>query len=200
MTILEKWEITAEELSDIIHKNPSLRGMIFGYVAEHKLHAILEAIPGVTELGKDDDHDRKQKGDRVFSYHGQKIRVEVKSLQTNSIKTLEDESMVASYQCDASDRRIITLPNGEQVNTTCLQVGEFDIVAVNCFGFRNYWEFGFALNSDLPRSRFRGYTEDQQKYLLSSLMPITWPIQAPYTQDVESLLRTIIERRDCSGS
>lgn len=33
-TILEKWQITAEELTKIVEDNPSLRGFMFGYVSE----------------------------------------------------------------------------------------------------------------------------------------------------------------------
>ena len=34
-TILEKWQITAEELTKIVDDNPSLRGFMFGYVSEY---------------------------------------------------------------------------------------------------------------------------------------------------------------------
>jgi hypothetical protein len=36
-TILSRWSITAEELTLAIDENPSLRGMLLGYVAELKL-------------------------------------------------------------------------------------------------------------------------------------------------------------------
>ena len=34
MTILDEWEITAEELTEPLDENPSLRGMLLGYVAD----------------------------------------------------------------------------------------------------------------------------------------------------------------------
>jgi len=36
-SILQRWSITADELTAAIDANPSLRGMLLGYVAEHHL-------------------------------------------------------------------------------------------------------------------------------------------------------------------
>ncbi len=36
-TILDRWGITAEELTEIVAANPSMRGLMLGYVAEYKL-------------------------------------------------------------------------------------------------------------------------------------------------------------------
>ena len=48
MNILEEWEITPEQLTKLLAENPSLRGMLFGYVAELKLREIVTSIPGVS--------------------------------------------------------------------------------------------------------------------------------------------------------
>ena len=37
MTILDEWGITPEQLTALLNENPSLRGMLLGYVAELKL-------------------------------------------------------------------------------------------------------------------------------------------------------------------
>ena len=39
-TILKQWSITDEELTIAIDENPSLRGMLLGYVAEYKLRSL----------------------------------------------------------------------------------------------------------------------------------------------------------------
>lgn len=49
-TILDKWQITAEELTKIVHDNPSLRGFIFGYVSEYKARTYFEDHPGITHV------------------------------------------------------------------------------------------------------------------------------------------------------
>jgi hypothetical protein len=59
--ILEQWGISVEELSKAILENGSLRGMVFGYVAEIKLRKLLEANSEVSFVVKHDDHDRKRK-------------------------------------------------------------------------------------------------------------------------------------------
>src|SRR5260370_3809984 len=85
--ILRRWDITVDELTDAIDGNPSLRGMLFGYVAEHHLRKLwFIGRPHVTHYIKYDDHDRKKKGDLVVTYKGQPLKVESKSLQTNSIQ------------------------------------------------------------------------------------------------------------------
>src|SRR5205809_4128746 len=111
MGILEQWKLSPEELNEILAANPSLRGMTFGYVSEYKLRKMWFSDDGITDLVKYDDHDRAKKGDIAFTYRAVKISVEVKSLQTNTIRVVDD-AYTARFQCDASDRRRVTLPNG----------------------------------------------------------------------------------------
>ena len=143
-TILEKWQITAEELTKIVEENPSLRGFMFGYVSEYKARTYFDGHENIEKLMKYDDHDRSSKGDISFIYKGKEFKIEAKSLQTNSVIKTGDSSWTGKFQCDASDRREILLPNGHTVNTTCLAVGEFDIVAVSLYAFGDEWKFAFA--------------------------------------------------------
>ena len=85
--ILDRWSITPDELTTAIDENPSLRGMLLGYVAEYKLRRMwFIDRPGVTLYVKHDDHDRKKKGDLVVTYRGRDFVIESKSLQTHSIR------------------------------------------------------------------------------------------------------------------
>lgn len=68
--ILNRWSITVDELSQAILENGSLRGMVFGYVAEIKLRNILRSAGTIASLVKDDDHDQKKKGDLHITYKG----------------------------------------------------------------------------------------------------------------------------------
>lgn len=192
--ILQKWDLTPQELSEIVSENPSLRGIMFGYVAEYKARKIWFSRPDIVNLHKPGDHDRTRKGDFIFTYMGQTISVEVKSLQTATV-TKADETYKGRFQCDASDRRTIRLPNGKNVTTTCLLIDEFDLLAVNLFQFENKWRFAFARNKDLPRSRFKGYSKAQRKYLLATLMDVTWPVQPPFEEEPFRLLEQIVRER-----
>lgn len=195
--ILERWQITEQELTLIIDENPSLRGFMIGYIAEHKLRALLTSSGHVEKLEKPDDHDRREgnKSDLILTYRGHRFSFEVKSLQSNSIKPTVDGGYKGKTQVDASDRRLITLPNGDQVETTCLLCGEFDILAINLFQFTEGWDFAFALNRDLPKSTFRGYTEAQRQYLLATLVSVSWPLQNPFSMDPFTLLDILVEER-----
>lgn len=193
-TILEKWQITAEELTKIVDENPSLRGFMFGYVSEYKARTYFDGHENIEKLMKYDDHDRSSKGDISFIYKGKEFKIEAKSLQTNSVIKTGDSSWTGKFQCDASDRREILLPNGHTVNTTCLAVGEFDIVAVSLYAFGDEWKFAFAKNSDLPHpgARSRNVAESDREYLIKTLIDITWPLQPPFTTDVYALLDSML--------
>lgn len=193
-TILEKWQISAEELTRIVEDNPSLRGFLFGYVSEYKVRTYFEGNDEISDLMKYDDHDRTSKGDISFRYKGKEFRIEAKSLQTNSVINKGQDRWSGKFQCDASDRREIRLPNGRTVNTTCLAVGEFDIVAISLYSFGEQWRFAFAKNCDLPHpgDRSRNVAQEDRNYLIKTLIDITWPLQAPFTTDIYSLLDDMV--------
>ncbi len=194
-TILERWGLTAEELTEVIDSNPSLRGFMIGYVGEFKLWQMLLADERIAHAHKYDNHDRAHRNDLAVLYREHEFTFEVKSLKTNSIKYSGDVYS-GDFQCDASDRQPVRLPNGETVETTCLLVGGFDIVAVNLFAFREQWDFAFALNRELPRTKSKKYTPAQQRYLLATSIRITWPLQAPFVSDPFPLLDKLIAERE----
>jgi len=195
-TLLELLDISLDELTQVVRQNPSLYGMLLGYAAEMKLEKMWFAgKPAVSGIQKYDDHDRTRKGDRVVTYKGVSIKVECKSLQTNMIENLGEGRFRGKVQCDASDRRTIRLPDGSTITTTCLRVGEFDILAANLFAFEKTWKFVFALNQDLPRTSYRKYTAKQQKYLLASLVPVSWPPEPPFHDEPFSLMDRIVKER-----
>lgn len=186
-TILDRWEITAGELTEVVDANPSLRGIMLGYLAEVKLRYMWFDRQEVSGWHKYDDHDRRKKGDLVIVYKGREFIIEVKSLQTNTVRR-EDGIWCGKVQCDASDRRTVRLPNGRKIETTCLLVGEFNLLAVNLFESEKTWRFVFAKNSDLPRSRYKKYTKAQRNCLLATLIDVTWPPRPPFRDEPFTLL------------
>lgn len=191
-SILERFNISAEDLTEIVDANPSMRGMLFGYVAEKKFHDLYLSHPDVSEVDKDDDHDRKRKGDRRIVYRGKTVVIEVKSLQTNLIKDLGNDKCTGKSQVDASDSRTVVFPNKSKLKTTCLLRNQFDLLTVNCFGFGNQWRFAFALNSDLPPNTYHGYTKYQQRHLLPTLITVSWPLELPFVDSPFLLLDRLL--------
>lgn len=187
-SVLERWRISEQTLTELVDRNPSLRGVLLGYVAEHKFHEIFLDRPEITEKQKSDDRDRSQKGDWRITYKGKSLTIEVKSLQTNHVKKLGDDRWVGKVQVDASDSRDVRLPDGSVLKTTCLLRGEFDILAINCFAFGEKWRFAFVLNSELPQNSYRKYTEYQRNHLLPTLVTIEWPLKPPFTENFFELL------------
>ena len=194
MTILEEWDITAEQLTSLLDENPSLKGMLLGYTAELKLKEIITSFPEVSFTIKFDDHNRKKKGDLYIIYRGKAFNIESKSLQSSIIKyDSENNLWQGKAQVDASDRRTVQLPNGQELNTTLLLRDEFDVLAVNCYAFENTWRFVFARNSDLPHSSYKKYSEEARKSLIASLISVSWPPEPPFYSDLQSLLNEMIE-------
>lgn len=192
--ILEYFDVSVAELSEAVLGNPSLRGMVLGYMAEVKLRRLFENLAGISNLRKGDDHDHTDKGDLTVTYKGLDVRIESKALQTTSIRR-DDEGYRGKVQCDASDKRKLRLPNGKSVETTCLLVGEFDILAACVFGFRRRWEFAFALNRDLPTSSYKGYKPGVRKYLLKTLVNVSLPFEPPFVADPLVLLERLYQER-----
>jgi transcriptional regulator with XRE-family HTH domain len=194
--ILEKWDMKIADFETLIFDNPSLRGFVIGYLAEAKLREMIAKDPRITGLKKFDDHDRKNKHDLVIVYKNREYTIEVKSLQTSTVKVKEGDIYEARFQCDASDKRKIILEGGQEVTTTCLRFGDFDIVAVNLFAFRGKWEFGFALNRDLPASEYSKYPEALRKNLIKSIIPISMPFNDPFVSDISILLDRLHQERE----
>lgn len=197
-TILDRWGISARDLTKLVNENASLRGIMLGYVAEHKFKEFVEGHPLISGSRKYDDHDRTRKSDRIIVYKGMEFSVEVKSLQTNSVKHT-DGRWTGCAQVDGSDRRIVKFPDGTTLNTTLLLRGQFDLLAVNCFSFEQKWHFAFALNRDLPKSRFKKYTESQRDQLIASLVPVTWPPEPPFVDDPFPLVERLFVERSRKG-
>ncbi|MCU0783781.1 MAG: hypothetical protein MUF81_06980 [Verrucomicrobia bacterium] len=99
-----KW-VSAETILRVIQDNPSLRGFVYGYVSEMEFEQhYLKARKTIESFSKDDDH-KKTKSDRTVVFKGKPISIQVKSIQTNSIR-FEDGKFTAKVQNDASDRRV----------------------------------------------------------------------------------------------
>ena len=192
-SILERWNITVDELTELIDANPSLRGMMLGYVAELQLRKLLVVFPEIRYLGKGDDHDRSSKGDCLIEYKGKQFRVEAKSLQTNSIKHTNGIHF-GKANVDASDKRAVSLPDGSRIETTCLLRGGFDMLAVNCFAFEEQWRFVFAANADLPSTSGKKYSEYQRQHLLATLVPVTCPPEPPFYDSPIPVLDVLLEQ------
>ena len=127
-------------------------------------------------------------------YQGEKITVEVKSLQTASLRRTNG-GYVGRCQNDASDKRPVKLPDGTTLSTTFLLAGTFDLLAINLFEFGQQWRFGFVRNRDLARSRHRAYTDQQCEYLLPTSVPVTWPLTSPIVDSPFGLLDEIARER-----
>jgi hypothetical protein len=196
------WDATQREFNEVFSRNPSIRGMVSGYLAEEKLKTMyFEGDDRINNLHSPDDHDRDMKADWIFDYRGHEIFCEVKSLQSNHVDqedTLDGGThWTGKFQCDASDKREVTLPDGRNFETTCLVQDEFDVLAINLFEFGGEWKWAFARNQELPRTPYSGYDEDIRQYLIKGTMDIEWPLRedSPYYDNPWDVLENEIDLR-----
>jgi hypothetical protein len=192
VSILKRWGVTEEELTALIDGNGSLRGMMLGYIAEPMVKKFFFEREPAKYIGKHDDHNRMKKGDLIVEYKGYRFDIEVKSLQTKTVKQLKDGTFTGKFQCDASDRRKVTFADNSTLETTLLLYKEFHILAVNLFAFTNEWRFVFAKNKDLPHSTYKKYTDYQKQNLIASLISVTWPPTGIFRDEPFSLMDEII--------
>jgi len=185
-SILDDLRLTEKQLTRIVDENPNLRGMLVGYAAEHHFRKHLERKLSVESI-KDDDHDRSKKGDRRFYYNNKEYKIEVKSIQTNSVRNVNGK-LVGKAQVDASDKRRIELPNGSTIKTTCLLRDEFDILAINLYPLTRKWEFAFIRNEDIPQNTYAKYTSYQKRHLLPTSVKVELPLQEPFSKKLKDLL------------
>jgi hypothetical protein len=191
-----------QSLTSIIAGIPSVRGLVYGNVAEVKFAEWLvdHGIP-TEDMSRDPDH-AKTSSDRTIAYQGRRFKIQLKSMQTGSIRQQADGTFTARVQVDASDRREIRLPTGDVINTTCYLVGQFQVLAVPLQPFTSSWTFAFRLNETLPRSKH--YSADVNQYLLKTLVDITYPLDASagWSDDLFALLASapdlgeVIEERE----
>ena len=182
------WNTDPDTLMRILQENPSVRGMVYGSVSEHHFVTHLSETLQVIRHHKDDDH-KKTKSDRTFVHQDRVFTVQIKSLQTNSIKPLGNGKFKATVQNDASDKRPVTLPNGQTVTTTCYKVGEYDVLAVSLQPFTGKWDYAFKKNTNLRRTE--KYDVETNKYLLATLEPIEYPLEpaSGWADDLAELLK-----------
>ena len=159
-----------------------------GYLAEDRFELlVLKELSGATRIRKDDDH-KKSKSDRRFVRNGREYTIQLKSIQTNSLKDGDGE-IVAVVQNDASDRRKLRLPTGRTIETTCYAVGEYDILAVPLYPFTGNWsEFAYRRNRELTRSGYAKYSPEDRACLLSTTERISWPLGPEWTTNLADLL------------
>ena len=55
INLLRDWQISSKQISSLINQNPSLRGMLLGYIAELKLKELISALPDISYTYKFDD-------------------------------------------------------------------------------------------------------------------------------------------------
>ena len=196
MGIIEDWGISIEDLNAVLAERPSVRGILLGFLSEYRLQRTVLSDSRIHKLVRYDDHDRTRPADFSFEYQGNEFTVEVKSLQTKSVRPLNG-GFGGSCQVDASDRRKVTLPDGSTLKTTCLITGKFDILAVNLFEFHHRWDYAFIRNEKLPRSRHKPYTDYQRQNLLATSVRVEWPLKPPFYDGPWPILDEIVrERRD----
>lgn len=204
--------MSVAEFNQIANDNQNFISTIVGYVSEKRLRErLLDDHPDIENIWSPEDQDTGQKGDLAFEYKGEPIRVEVKSLQTRTIRKIEDDTTQKDLSGEektqvewkakthikgSSDPRKVEHEDFEDT-TVALDVEEpgFDILAVSVFFFDYNWEFAFVRPEHLPRSQKRGWPDELKEKHAVSKPPVTKPPTGNWTDDLFELMDEIIAER-----
>jgi hypothetical protein len=182
-TILERWGITAGELTELIDANPAcLRGILLGYVAERKLWS--KFVGRVTGLRKPDDLDRSQRCDLVVTHRATDFKIECKSVLKRGVVC-----------CKFGDWQTTRLPSGAKIRTHCMARTDFDILAVSLFGVTGSWDYGFALSRNLPGPVRKGYSKEARSNLIATTIKVEHPLAYPFSADPFALMDQLCEEQ-----
>lgn len=135
-----------EILRSVLNNNPSARGLLQGYIAEEFLMAKLRQTVGVSDVAKIPDRHEK-KGDISLQYKGREITIEVKSARNPRPTPLE-----GGFYSDVTVKKSDRSASPDGVITSCLEPGQFDILAISTYSLCGEWGYYFIASSNLPRS------------------------------------------------
>lgn len=185
--IFDEWQISPEELTDLIQRQPSLRSMLIGHVGRFQLKRLLSRH--VTSIEEQDNHNRERRGSITVRYRNKRISIRSCTVQSNSIRK-RDNITKASFQCDGSDRRPVKV-GSETVETTCVLSTDFDVVGVSLYPICKRWEFAFAATKDMNKTKSKTIPVAQRGLFLATQHPISYPVEAPYTTDFIKLFERV---------
>ena len=193
--------IDSIDSSDLIHAiktAPSLRGIVLGFVSEVMFTKHVESLDGIEDVRKHDDHDRsKNKIDRDFLYRGQRVTVQLKSIQTNSLGFHDEEEVIyADVQNDASDSRRLNF-NGNEITTVNYLRGDYDLLCTPLYPFTGEWDFAYKLNSSCQTWRSQKYPTEIAEHFLHGTEKITFPNldKFGWTSDIHHVMKRLFEEK-----
>lgn len=187
------FDVPASIHKELASENSLYRGFSFGYVAERKFMEHLKDKYSIDNAYKPKDRDHTHGHcDCIFDYQGQIVRIQIKSIGTPTIK-YKNNKLWAHVSNDGSDKRNVTLPNGDTVHTCSYVVDGYDILAVPTLLFTEDWNFVYKLNRNCRRKTHGNFTEEQKQYLLATSEEICWPLNDEWSTD---LIETIKELRN----
>lgn len=144
--------VTLEEIESLLNENSSLRGYVQGFVAERRLSQFFKDLPGVERVEKIPDAS-EEKGDLRITYKGEVIRLELKSLASDSIRhDCLNETWQGKVRSKATDKRDVEIDGVGVVRTSCLVKGEFDVLGICCLPVDGTWSYLFMEEIYLPES------------------------------------------------
>ena len=193
MGVLDHRGITHDDLDIVLSARTSVRGAFIGLLAQYKLQSVF-SDPRIDKLVLHDGQGSSRPGDFSLEFEGEIVTVEVKSLQPCSVG-VDNGRFTGRCHVRARERRMVRLPGGSELQTSCFVVGEFDLLAVNLFEFGQRWRFGFIRNRDLPRTRYNAYRTSQRKHLLATSVAVSWPLEPPFQDQPFDILRDIVRER-----
>lgn len=187
-------------ICEVFNKNIGALAFFEGYFSEYFLEKKLLQLPEITECSKPGDNNLEIKGDLVPLYKGVPIRIEVKNIKrkTNDPKrkpkhvtNLYESYHTGFFSTRSGRTRKVTFSDGSVVHTYNVKRGLYDIIAVNVYQLTGKHEFAYCLESNLASTSHTcrtALTSLQCTETLRGDVCVKWPTEAPWTDNLESIL------------
>lgn len=212
MLVTERYNLTLNEISEIVDMYRPLRASFDGHVSEFIfVKQYIKTCSRITEFHKPDNQDRSEKGDVTVVFDGVSLKIELKTILSGNRKTLkrnphqvntvEGSYWRGRFKTRTSSYKTITFSDGSQLNTLCVPRKQVDVFGVCVRPMTGKWEYMYCTTTDLPGTENKEFTPLQQQELLKPEMYVQWPPVFPWTDSLESALeRAAAQKKNASVS
>jgi hypothetical protein len=206
MLITEKYNISLEELTELIEDNSHVKAFMGGQFSEFHFRKLIKTHPDVTHWYKPSDNDASDKGDVVVTYKDVSIALEVKTVRTSSspkgkgfrVKTdLFGTTWHGHFQIRGSRSHTLDFLDGSKTRTYNVKRGQYDIIVVCVYPFTGKYEYMYCLEKNIPSLTPSDKTTPlQASELLKGHMKIQWPPnEAIWTTDLSEILEQAYQHK-----
>lgn len=206
MLLTERYNLSLDELSEMIDMYRPLKSSFDGHVSEYIfVKEYVKPFKRITDYYKPDSQSRSDKGDLTVTFDGIPIKIELKTIlagfvadpsrNPRQITTLEGTHWRGRFKTRTSSARVVTFSDGSKHKTFCVPRSQVDVYGVCVRPFTGKWEYMYCLTADMPGCSTPELTPLQKHELLKPDQFVQWPPVDPWTDSLETILERAVAQK-----